>query len=92
MPSKSSLQARLETYRAISLADVAAKNFCQRHALGVELTPADARRFALLGRHLLPAMIVLQHVLTFGGRKLLELMKALENLLALLGGSCLKCA
>jgi hypothetical protein len=53
--------------------------------LGVKLTLADARRFALLGRHLLPAMIVLQHVLALGGRKLLELMIALENFLALLG-------
>jgi hypothetical protein len=61
------------------------RNFCQRRALGVKLTPADARRFALLGRHLLPAMIVLRHVLALGGWKLLELMIALENFLALLG-------
>ena len=44
-----------------------------------------ARRLALLGRHLLPAMIVLQHVLALGGRKSLDLMIALKNFLALLG-------
>src|ERR1700746_1426005 len=61
------------------------RNFSQRHVLEVKLTPADARRLALLGGHLLPAMIVLQHVLALGGRKLLKLMIALENLLALFG-------
>src|SRR6516225_5650695 len=49
------------------------------------LVPADARRLALLRRHLLPSPIVLEHVLALLGRKLLKLPIALEDLLALLG-------
>lgn len=51
-------------------------------AMGMELMPLAAEFAALLRRHLLPSMVIVQHALALFGRQLLKAMEALQNLFA----------